>query len=145
MKWIRQFLIILAATFLGEVLRFLIPLSIPAGIYGLLLLFLGLYTGLLKLPQVEGAADFLVEVMPLFFIPAGVGLMTKWTEVKKMLIPVLAAVVIVTAIVMAVTGCVAQSLIRRSVGKGGTEPGAGDGKPESKGIGHTSSDGREGK
>ena len=112
MKWVRQFSIILTVAFLGEVLRYLIPLPIPAGIYGLLLLFLGLYTGGIKLSQVEGAGDFLIEIMPFFFIPAGVGLMTKWPEIKSLLIPITIAVLLITAAVMAVTGRVSQRLIR---------------------------------
>lgn len=78
MKWIRQFMILLAVTLLGEILRALIPFAIPAGIYGLVILFLCLCFGVIKLDQVEGAADFLIEIMPLCFIPAGVGLMTRW-------------------------------------------------------------------
>lgn len=117
-KWIRQFLIIMIVTFLGEVLRYLIPFAIPSGIYGLVLLFGCLCTGLIKLDQVEKAADFLVEIMPFFFIPAGVGLMTKWLELKTMLIPFLLAVIVVTALVMVVTGHVAQWLMRRKGGKG---------------------------
>lgn len=113
MKWIRQFMIIALITFLGEMLKYVIPFTIPAGVYGLVLLFAALCSGVVKLQQVEGAADFLIEIMPLFFIPAGVGLMTKWPELKSMLIPFLLAVIVITAFVMAVTGRVSQWLIRR--------------------------------
>ena len=113
MKWMRQFLILLMITCVGEVLRYLIPLAIPAGIYGLVILFILLCTGLLRLPQIERAADFLVEIMPFFFIPAGVGLMTKWLELKTLLVPFLLAVIVITVVVMAVTGWVTQFLLRR--------------------------------
>lgn len=113
MKRIREFLIIMFITFVGEGLKYFIPLPIPAGIYGLLLLFCLLCLKRVKLEQVEGAADFLVEIMPLFFIPAGVGLMTKGKELTSMIVPFLAAVVLVTALVMVVTGRVTQFLIRR--------------------------------
>lgn len=113
MKWVRQFLVIAAVTFLGEMLRYWIPLAVPAGIYGLLLLFLCLCTGILKLPQVEGAADFLIETMPFYFIPAGVGLMTKWGEITSLFAPIAVAVFFITAIVMAVTGTVSQRLLRK--------------------------------
>ena len=52
MKYIRQFLIILLITFLGEVCRYLIPLPVPASIYGLLLLLGALLGGVIKLDQV---------------------------------------------------------------------------------------------
>jgi len=113
MKWVRQILLIILITFLGEVIRYAIPLPIPAGIYGLILLFVLLCTKVIKLEEIEGVADFLVEIMPLFFIPAGVGLMTKWIDLKEMLLPFLVAVIVITALVMAVTGCVTQYLLRR--------------------------------
>ena len=42
-KYIKQFLIILLFTFLGEALAYLLPFPIPAAIYGLVLLFAALY------------------------------------------------------------------------------------------------------
>ena len=41
-----------------------IPLPVPASVYGLVLLLAALLTGVIKLDQVEGAADFLIEIMP---------------------------------------------------------------------------------
>lgn len=113
MKRIREFLIILLASFVGEALHFFLPFPVPAGIYGMAVLFLGLCCGVVKLHQTERAADFLVEIMPLFFIPAGVGLMTKWGELQSMIVPVILAVSVITALVMAVTGRVAQWFLRR--------------------------------
>lgn len=120
MKWVRQFLILLAVTLLGEILRALIPLAIPAGIYGLVLLFVCLCLRIVKLEQIEGAADFLIEIMPLFFIPAGVGLMTRWVQLQSLLLPVLAAIFGITVLVMIVTGLVTQCMVRQKE-KGGTE------------------------
>ena len=42
MKYVRQLLIILFVSFFGELLKYIIPLSIPASIYGMVLLFLAL-------------------------------------------------------------------------------------------------------
>ena len=78
MKYVRQFLIILLVTFLGEICRYLLPLPVPASIYGLLLLLAGLLTGVVKLEQVKDVSRFLIEIMPLMFIPASVGLLESW-------------------------------------------------------------------
>lgn len=121
MKWIRQFMILLAVTLLGEILRALIPFAIPAGIYGLVILFLCLCFGVIKLDQVEGAADFLIEIMPLCFIPAGVGLMTRWAQLQSLLLPVLIALFVVTVLVMVATGFATQYLVRRKEKKEGRE------------------------
>ena len=40
MKYLRQLLIILIFSFIGEVLHSLIPIQVPASIYGLVLLFI---------------------------------------------------------------------------------------------------------
>ena len=73
MKYLRQLLIILIFSFIGEILHSLIPIQVPASIYGLVLLFIALLTGIIQLPQVKEAAKYLIEIMPLMFIPAGVG------------------------------------------------------------------------
>ena len=119
MKWVKQFLLIILMSFLGETLRHLLPFTVPAGIYGLLILFGLLLSGLVRLPRIEEAADFVIQIKPLFFIPAGVGLMTQWAEMKTMLIPFILSVIVATALVMGVTGLVTQFFIHH--GKGGWE------------------------
>ena len=78
MKFVRQFMIILAISFVGELLHALLPLPVPASIYGLVLMLIGLQTGILPLSAVNEAGGFLIEIMPMLFIPAGVGLMVSW-------------------------------------------------------------------
>ena len=48
MKFLKQFLWILLISFLGEALRALIPLPIPASVYWLVLMLAALITGVLK-------------------------------------------------------------------------------------------------
>ena len=79
MKHLRQFLIILLFSFLGEGLKALLPLPVPASIYGLVLLFTALELGIIKLSAVENAGKFLIEIMPVMFIPAGTGLVESWS------------------------------------------------------------------
>lgn len=117
MKYLRQFSIILTVSFLGEVLNHLLPLPVPGSVYGLVLMLLALCTGLVKLEQVKGAADFLIEIMPVLFIPSTVGIMASWGLLQPILIPAAVIVVGSTLIVMAVTGLTAQGIIRRG-GKG---------------------------
>ena len=53
MKFLRQFLIIMLFSFIGEGLNYIIPFPIPASIYGLVLLFVSLMTGIIKLDDVR--------------------------------------------------------------------------------------------
>ena len=77
MKYVRQLLIILFVSFFGELLKYIIPLSIPASIYGMVLLFLALELKILKVSDIKETSNFLIEIMPLMFVP-GVGLLDSW-------------------------------------------------------------------
>lgn len=112
MKYLKQFLIILAISFLGEALKMLIPLPIPASIYGMVLLFAGLVTKVIPLDSVKDVGKFLIEIMPVMFIPAGVGLMASWGVLKPMLIPVAVITVAAYLMVMIVGGHCTQFVIR---------------------------------
>ena len=109
-KLLRQFLVIMAVSFVGEILHAVLPLPIPASIYGLVLMLALLMTGALKLDAVEDAGKFMIEIMPVMFIPAGVGLMESWGELKAVLVPVITLVS--TIVVMVVSGRVTQAVIR---------------------------------
>ena len=71
-----------------------------------------LMTGALKLDAVEDAGKFMIEIMPVMFIPAGVGLMESWGELKAVLVPVLVITLVSTIVVMVVSGRVTQAVIR---------------------------------
>ena len=78
MKYVRQFWVILLLSAMGEALHVLIPLPVPASVYGLVIMLIALGTHIIKLEQVKEASEFLIEIMPVMFIPAGVGLLTAW-------------------------------------------------------------------
>lgn len=119
MRYVGQFCIILLITFIGEALNALLPLPVPAGIYGMALMLIALCAGILPLSAVEETGDFLIEIMPVMFIPAGVGLLSSWGALRPMLVPAVIAVVPVTVIVMAASGRGAQGIMRLGKRKGG--------------------------
>lgn len=112
MKLLYQFGIILGMSFFGEVLYALIPLPIPASIYGLVLMLVCLGTKVIKLSQVKIAADFLIDIMPPMFIPAAVGIVVVWADLQEILVQVLVITVVSTIVVMVCTGKVSQAVIR---------------------------------
>ena len=113
MKYLKQFGIILILSFAGELLNLLIPLPIPASIWGVALMFVCLHSGFLKLDYVKDTAIFLIEIMPLMFIPAAVGLMESWGIIRAKIIPYLVITVLSTFLVMAAAGKITQAVIRR--------------------------------
>ena len=108
MKYLKQFGIILAISFAGEVLNKVLPLPIPASIYGLVILFVLLHFGILKPGDIKETSVFLIEIMPLMFIPAAVGLLESWGVISNNLLPYIVMTFVSTVVVMAVSGIVTQ-------------------------------------
>lgn len=113
MKYLRQFVIILGVSFLGEILRVILPLPVPASVYGLICMLLLLKSGILKVGQVKEVSKFLIEIMPVMFVPAAVGLIESWNSLREVLIPVAIIITVTTVFVMAVTGKVTQVMMNR--------------------------------
>ncbi len=114
MKYLKQVGIILVISFIGEILHALIPLPIPAGIYGIVLLFAALEVKLIKPEQVKDVSLFFIEIMPVMFIPSAVGLMTAWGVLKDHWLVYIAITVVTTFLVMAVSGWVTQLILRKT-------------------------------
>ena len=112
MKYVKQLTIILGVTFIGEILHFLLPLPIPASIYGLLLMLILLCTKVFKVDSLKETSSFLLEAMPIMFIPPAAEIINQWGIIKPVLFPSIIMIVVVTAVVMGVTGVVTQALIR---------------------------------
>lgn len=113
MRYIKQFGIILFLSFLGEVLNHCIPLPIPASIYGLVLMFFCLHFGIFPLEAVRETGHFLVEIMPLMFIPPAVGLLGAWDVIRANLAAYLIIALSTTVLVMAAAGRITQFLMHR--------------------------------
>ncbi len=112
MKYVKQFMIIMGVCFLGEMLHSLLPLPVPASIYGLLILFMLLMTGILKLEQIEETSEFFLAIMPLLFLSPSVSLITVMDKVMGAFVPVVGTIVVSTIITTAVTGIVTQSVMK---------------------------------
>ena len=117
MKYVKQLSIILLISFVGEVLHSLLPLPVPASIYGLVLMFACLMTGVIRLEQVHMTARYLIDIMPLLFIPAGVGLLDALGVLKPVFVPIIVITLVSTIVVMGVSGMVTQVILRLGAGK----------------------------
>ena len=113
MKYLKQVLIILAFTGLGEALAYLIPLPIPAAIYGLVLLLAALLTGVLKTEQVKDCSGFLISIMPVLYVPICVKILEYWGVISQNAAAILSLTVVSTFLVFAVAGLVTQVLSKR--------------------------------
>lgn len=121
MKFIKQFGIILAISFIGEIMNYLISLPVPASIYGLVLMLLCLHFGIVHIDSVKDSGKFLIEIMPLMFIPAAVGLIESWKTIGSKIGTYLIITVLSTIFVMIVAGHTTQAFIRFSKSKDNQE------------------------
>lgn len=112
MKYLKQIAIILAVSFLGEFLNWLLPFPIPGSIYGMVILFVALMTGVIKLSSVKNVGDFLIDILPLLFIPPTVGLLEAWPIMQGFLGAIIVISIVSTVIVAAVSGRVTQYFLK---------------------------------
>ena len=113
MKIIKQTTLIMGISFAGEILHHLIPFPVPASIYGILILFTGLMSGLIKLEQVKDTGEFLILIMPMLFIPSITGLINVWDRIRVKWLQYLLMIVVSTVIVMVVSRRVTQALLKK--------------------------------
>ena len=113
MKYLFQLLIIFSFSLVGEILRLLIPIPIPASIYGIILLFTALELKWLKVSHIRETSNFLIATMPIMFLPAAVGVLTAWDYVRVHLWQYCFVMFLSTFVVMATAGIVTQWIIRR--------------------------------
>ena len=114
MKFLIQFMIIIAFSFLGELLHYILPLPIPASIYGIVLLFVALELKWVKVKDIRETSSSLIAVMPVMFIPAAVGLIDSWKSIGNSWLEYIIVTVLTTFVVMGVSGWITQFVIQRN-------------------------------
>lgn len=113
MKYLQQFLRIIAISFLGELCHSILPLPIPASIYGMILLFLALKTKVIKPDQIRETSQFLVGIMGVLFVCPAVGLLNCWELLESNWLAILVIVVVSLLLTFAVSGWVTQRLLKK--------------------------------
>ena len=113
MKFLHQILLIFLFSFLGELLRSLIPLPIPASIYGMILLFLALSAGIVKLEHIKAAGGFLTSFFPVLFVAPVVSLIDCWEDIKAHILPILLVMILSSVICFFVSGKLTQHLMKK--------------------------------
>ena len=119
MKYFKQFGWIMIVTCIGEIMKYYIPLPIPASIYGLVLMMALLMTGVVKIEKdISSRNVFLIEIMSLMFIPAAVGIIESWDQLHRIIVPVSIITIITTFVVMIVSGKVTQYVLEKGAQDG---------------------------
>lgn len=112
MKYVKQFLIILTISLIGEFFNLIFPFPIPGNIYGMILMFLLLMSGRIKIHHVKETSYFLLDIMPILFIPSAVGIITKMEQLQNIWWQIIIITIVTTIIVIATSGLITQIMIR---------------------------------
>lgn len=113
MKYLRQLCVILCFSFAGEILQYLIPLPVPASVYGLALLFGALCCKFIAVGQIRETGSFLISVMPVLFVAPTVGILEHWGLIAPRLPVLFLLIVLSTLLTFGVSGRVAQKLCEK--------------------------------
>lgn len=108
MKYLSQFLIIMSFSLLGEVLHLLLPITLPASVYGIILLFLALCLKIVKVEQVKEAGAFLTSIMSVLFVPPVVGILEQWAIIKDSLVVLVLLAIGTTVTTFFISGGITQ-------------------------------------
>ena len=112
MQYVKQFMIIIVFSLVGQALEALIPLPVPASIYGLVLLFLALLTGAVKLEKVKDTANFLISVLPVLLIAPAVKVLEYWGIIAPNAGAILVITVFTTGAIFGISGLVTKWIMR---------------------------------
>lgn len=113
MKYLKQAFVIFAFSLAGQALQTFVPLPIPAAIYGFVLLFIALSSGLLKEHHIDETADFLLKIMPVLFVAPAVNLLSYFDLIAENWAKILTIIVVSTFCVFFVAGIVTKLLTRK--------------------------------
>ena len=110
---VRGFAILIVLQLLGTLLVDVSGLPVPGNVVGMVMMFVALRSGLVKVEWVREAAELLLSHLALLFVPAGVGVMVYLDLIAREWLPIVLATVISTFVVIAVTGWTASFLEKR--------------------------------
>ena len=113
MKYLSQFLIIMGFTVAGEALQRIVPLPIPASVYGLARLFAALCLKLVKVEQVKEVGGFLTSILPVLFVSPTVGIVEHWAVIRPQLLPIALLLLASTLLTFGISGGITQLLSRK--------------------------------
>lgn len=116
MRIIKQLFWIFLFALLGEMVSTAIAeiVAIPGSVIGMVLLFFALHFKWIKMEQVDEVGTWLTDNMAIFFVPAGVGLMTNFDVLGQVWVQLLVIMLVTTTIMMAFVGKLVQFVKQRA-------------------------------
>ena len=110
MKFFRESILLLSIYFVSEIISKTLNLPVPGSIIGMILLFVLLTSNIIK---VENLANFFLDHLAFFFIPASVGLMTSFASLKGSIFKIIFLCILTTIIVISITAITVQFICNK--------------------------------
>lgn len=117
MKIIKQIGIIFSICWVSLIVESLLPFEFPASVIGMILLFLLLAFGWLKVDHIREKSDFLLSNMAFFFIPAGVSIINYFDVLKSCALQLIFICAVSTVITFAVTAYSMKLVLKLTAGR----------------------------
>jgi len=113
LRGLLQMAIIFALWMAGEMISRGLQIPIPGSIIGMVLLFVFLVTGVIRLQWIEEASNFLLDNMGILFVPFGVSLLAMTDVLGSNLLALAVIVPVSVVLVMGVSGLLVQYLVEK--------------------------------
>ena len=113
MHLLKQSLIILFFYALGELVSYFLPFSFPGAILGMILLFISLSLKIVKIEDIKTVSDFFLKYMSLFFIPAGVSVMSSFHLIQEHFVSIAFILVISTIFMLSFISLMVDFFVKR--------------------------------
>ncbi|QLB18891.1 CidA/LrgA family protein [Mannheimia granulomatis] len=105
--------------YLGKLMVYFFPIGIPDSILGMLLLLMGLVSGIIKVDWVIPGGRLLIRYMTLFFLPICVELVEHFDLLAQNLNSLVLSNILSTSLSLVLIGVFAQWIFHRKINKRG--------------------------
>lgn len=111
-SFLHQVLVISIILLISRIIQSLVPIPMPASVIGLVLLFILLCTGIVKLGQVESVGTALTNNIGFLFVPAGVSVINSLGVLSTSPFLILGLIIVSTILLLVCTGLVSQLIMK---------------------------------
>lgn len=113
-SFLHQVLVISIILLISKIIEGLVPIPMPASVIGLVLMFLALSMGIIKLGEVESVGTALTNNISFLFVPAGISVINSLGILSTSPILILSLIIISTILLLLCTGFASQLLVKTS-------------------------------
>lgn len=114
MNYLKEFVILCTCLFLGIITKHFINFPIPEAVYGMIYLFIAFALKIIEPDDVKKTSNGILHNLAILFVPAGVGIINSYDEIRGKTLVLVLVVVAGTAITMGLTGKIIELLQRRN-------------------------------